>query len=210
MEKKKSKPEIDERAVKVDIECLEKGAVAATDIYNSYGTVIVRKNRVIEGKHILQMRMSNVREIDIVPLEKMEIPKKLTVNNYPGHLDKLKNTRVLIVDDSKSACILMKTIIEEAGLEVAGTAENNHDALRLVKELKPTCVTLDISMPGEDGIHIIGPILSENPETKIIMVSSLSYEDVIVESLEKGAVQFISKPFDHEEFKRVLIETIIK
>ncbi|MFC1474943.1 response regulator [bacterium] len=208
--KKKKEEKIDERAVKMDIECIEKGMIAAIDIYNDYGTVIVRKQRTIEGKHILQMRLADIREIDVIPPEKDELPSKLHISNYPEHKDKLEAARILIVDDSKSARLLMKMLIEAAGLKVVGAAGNNEDAFQRFEKLKPTCVTLDISMPGEDGTQIIKPMLAVNPDTRIIMVSSLNYEDIIVESYELGAEQFISKPFDHEEFKKKLIESIIK
>ncbi len=70
---------------------------------------------------------------------------------------------------------------------------------------------MDIIMPGMDGLETARTILEAHPEAKIVMVSSLAYDDTINESKEIGAKDFIFKPFDKEQilstFDRVLSES---
>lgn len=201
-------------AIMIDIELLRKGMICAKDVMNAYGTPIIRKGRELEGKHILQMRMSNISEVCVFgEQEKKETASDsefVHVSHYPGHEAKLAAATVLIVDDSKAARMLIRELLEDAGLKVVGAAKDVPEAIERTKTLNPTCVTLDISMPGEEGTAAIAPMLSHNPKIKIVMVSSLGYKDRIMESLRLGASKFITKPFDHEDFKRVIISAIIE
>lgn len=205
--------------IRVDIERMQKGMTAAKDVNNVYGTAIVRKGRVIEGKHILQMRIANIKEIDVFPEnyrageeddddEVVEI-HSVHKSHYPGQEGKLESAGILIVDDSRAARMLLKDLLEDAGLRVVGAAKDVDEALERAEKARPDCVTLDISMPGKEGTEAIQPLLKMNPAVKIVMVSSLGYEDRIVEALKLGAVKFVTKPFDHEEFKRTIIDVIL-
>ncbi|MFC1474942.1 response regulator, partial [bacterium] len=145
-----------------------------------------------------------------MPFEKEEaLEGKIHINDFPEHIEKLKDAKFMIVDDSRSVRMVLKIILEEMGLKVVGAAGNVTEAVERAKKLRPNFITLDISMPGGEGTQAIRPILSDLPDAKIIMVSTLGYQDRIVEALELGAVQFVSKPFDREHIKRVLVNTII-
>lgn len=200
---------------RIDIERLRKGMMAAADVNNIYGTAIIRKGRIIEGKHILQMRIANIKEIDVIVEKKEEEAapesewKSVHISDYPGNESKLESAGVMIVDDSRAARMLLKELLEDAGLKVVGAAKDVDEALERAANLKPDCITLDISMPGKEGTEAIKPLLQMNPGVKIVMVSSLGYEDRMVEALKLGAVKFVTKPFDHEELKRVVITSII-
>lgn len=200
---------------RIDIERLRKGMMAATDVNNNYGTAIIRKGRIIEGKHILQMRIANIKEIDVIVEKKEEVAapedtwKSVHISDYPGHEARLGAAGVLIVDDSRAARMLLKELIEDAGLKVVGAAKDVDEALERAEKARPDCITMDISMPGKEGTEAIQPLLKMNPNVKIVMVSSLGYEDRMVEALKLGAVKFVTKPFDHEELKRVVISAII-
>lgn len=200
-----------ENFIEVELESVQKGMKAAEDVYNNYGTIVIRKSRPIQSKHLAQLKLAGVAKIKVVPPDEDEIRKKpLHIRDFPEYAEKFKNARFMIVDDSRTVRLVMKAIIEEMGLKVVGAANNVTDAIDRAVKLKPNYVTLDISMPGGDGTMAIRPILNELPDARIIMVSTLGYQDRIVEALEMGAVQFISKPFDREHLKQVLINTIIK
>lgn len=114
--------------------------------------------------------------------------------------------KVLVVDDSAfMRKIITETISEIAGLEIVGTARNGRDALKAIPALKPDIVTLDIEMPGLNGLETL-EIIKQEFHIPVVMMSSHSGEDNTIEALELGAMDFIEKPVDLknqiEEFKK--------
>jgi len=108
----------------------------------------------------------------------------------------MSRIRVLVVDDSA----FMRKIITDilAGspeIEVIGKARNGQEAIEKVTELRPDVVTMDIEMPGLDGLHALGYIMSECP-TPVIMLSGAESKqaDVTMTAFQYGAVDFILKP----------------
>ncbi len=105
--------------------------------------------------------------------------------------------KVLIVDDSALMRKSIKEIImTDSGLEVVGTARDGQDAIEKVQDLKPDVVTMDINMPVMDGLTSLQYILSEYPETPVLMISSLTAEGALTtfEALELGAFDYVTKP----------------
>ena len=102
---------------------------------------------------------------------------------------------VLIVDDAAFMRMMIKDILVNNGIEVAGEAENGTAAVSLYKELKPDLVTMDITMPELDGLGAIGYIMSEAPRP-IVVVSALAARDSAeaIRALELGAVDLVQKP----------------
>lgn len=108
----------------------------------------------------------------------------------------MKQTRVLVVDDSAFMRQVISNILNEDNLiKVVGTARNGQDALQKIKILQPDLVTLDIEMPIMDGLTTLTKIMETNP-LPVIMVSSHTSKgaDATLKALEKGAVDFIAKP----------------
>jgi len=108
----------------------------------------------------------------------------------------MKQKRLLIVDDSP---LVRKTILDlfadEESVQVVGQAENGIEALYLVSQLKPDVITMDISMPGMDGLSALKHIMIKEP-TPVVMLSSLTKEGAAItfDALRFGAVDIISKP----------------
>ncbi|WP_414839029.1 protein-glutamate methylesterase/protein-glutamine glutaminase [Carnobacterium sp. TMP28] len=104
--------------------------------------------------------------------------------------------KVLVVDDSAfMRKIITEMISDIAGLTVVGTARNGHDALKSIPLLKPDIVTLDIEMPGLNGLETLERIKKEF-DIPVVMMSSHSGEAITIEALELGAMDFIEKPVD--------------
>lgn len=105
--------------------------------------------------------------------------------------------KVLIVDDSKLMATLLSSIIEkQTDLTVVGHAENGEEAAILAKKLEPDVITMDVDMPGIDGIEATRIIMSETP-TPVVIVSSLLETDRVkttFRALEEGAVAVLAKP----------------
>jgi two-component system chemotaxis response regulator CheY len=103
--------------------------------------------------------------------------------------------RVLIVDDAVVMRMMLKDILARGGFEIAGEAPNGPEAIEKYRRLRPDLVTMDIVMPGMDGIAAAKQIIATDPEAKIIMCTSMGQEALAKEALEAGAKATITKPF---------------
>jgi len=105
---------------------------------------------------------------------------------------------VLIADDAAFMRTMIKNILTEAGYEVVGEAENGAGAVAKHRELKPDLTTMDITMPGMDGLAALREIRDHDPEARVVMCTALGRPSMVVESIKAGACAFIVKPFQPE------------
>lgn len=103
---------------------------------------------------------------------------------------------LLVVDDSDFARAQISSLLKEKGFNVVGEASGAEEALKLIKELKPHLVLADIVMPNVSGIELAEKITNNFPNVGVIMVSSLAHEQVVLEAIAAGAVDFVRKPID--------------
>ncbi len=123
--------------------------------------------------------------------------------------------RVLIADDSPFLCRVLGSLLHQTpGFQVVGLAHDGLRAVELAKKLKPDVITLDIEMPGLDGIDALQSIMRDVP-TPVIMVSGISSEaaDVTLRAMQLGAVDFILKytpgiDTDPTELRREIISKV--
>ena len=108
----------------------------------------------------------------------------------------MEQVTFLIVDDAIFMRTVIKKILTDANFTVLGEAGNGLQAIEMAKQLQPDIMTLDITMPELDGIGAIEKILEVSPNTKIIMCSAVGQHHKVVESIQKGAKDFIVKPFE--------------
>lgn len=106
--------------------------------------------------------------------------------------------RVLVVDDAAFMRISLKNILEKAGYEVVGEAENGAVAIKKYKELSPDIVTMDITMPEMDGVQALKEIKKEDANAKVIMISAMGQESYVKDAVLAGAKGFIIKPWKEE------------
>lgn len=116
--------------------------------------------------------------------------------------------RVMVVDDSRIQEVQIRKMLEGSGYEVVCYCRNGEEALAQYGDVKPDVVTMDIIMPGMDGLETAQAILEEYPEAKIIMVSSLAYDDTFEEANAIGAKAFLDKPFDEEKLLAALDQAL--
>jgi len=105
--------------------------------------------------------------------------------------------RVVVVDDQAFMRIALRRMIEAEGdIAVIGEARDGHQALELAQRLKPDAITMDVEMPGLDGIEACGRIMREvSPPPAIVMVSAHTQKGAAdtIEAMRRGAVDFVSK-----------------
>jgi len=96
-------------------------------------------------------------------------------------------------------------MIEEVeGYKVVGEGSNGYDAIELAKIYKPDIMTLDITMPDLDGIKAIEGVLKVSPQTKIIMVSAMGQQSMVIEAIKLGAKDFVVKPFEKDRVMQAI------
>ncbi len=106
-------------------------------------------------------------------------------------------TTFVITDDAIFMRTLLRKIIEQAEeYEVVGEASNGREAIEAARKYKPDILTLDITMPEMDGIQAIPEILRLSPNTRIIMVSAMGQQSMVIEAIKQGAKDFVVKPFE--------------
>jgi two-component system, chemotaxis family, chemotaxis protein CheY len=106
-------------------------------------------------------------------------------------MDKLK---VLVVDDSLVAAQLAKQALESLGHKVVSIARNGKEAIEIYASCKPDLVTMDITMPGVDGIEATALLIADHPEARVIMVTSHAQQGMVANALKAGARGYILKP----------------
>ncbi|TCO69547.1 sporulation transcription factor Spo0A [Marinisporobacter balticus] len=110
----------------------------------------------------------------------------------------MEKIKVLIIDDNKEACEILKEIISrQEDMEVVGIANNGKEAIQMIIEVEPDIMLLDIIMPHLDGLGVLGKLNKSRP--KIMVISSSGQDNVTREAIRLGADYFLIKPIDINE-----------
>lgn len=116
--------------------------------------------------------------------------------------------KILIADDATFMRMMLKDILSHAGFINLIEAKNGREAINLFKVEKPELILLDVTMPDMDGLKALEEIKDVNPDVKIIMCSSMGQEELVSECFEKGADDFIMKPFKPERVVQAVSQFI--
>lgn len=112
--------------------------------------------------------------------------------------------RYLIVDDSVFARKNMAHMIQAFGGQIVAEAGDGCTALTEYGRTRPDVVLMDITMPRMEGIQAVEQIVGDHPEARIVMVSSVGYQENIIAALQKGARHFVQKPVKAEVLYEVI------
>jgi two-component system, chemotaxis family, chemotaxis protein CheY len=102
--------------------------------------------------------------------------------------------RYLVVDDSVFARRNLARMVESFGGVMAGEAGDGFTAITEYNRTLPDIVLMDITMPQMEGIEAVERIVRQHPDARIVMVSSVGYQENILAALQKGARHFVQKP----------------
>jgi two-component system, chemotaxis family, chemotaxis protein CheY len=112
--------------------------------------------------------------------------------------------RYLVVDDSVFARKNLARMIETFGGQLAGEAGDGVSAIAEYDRTKPDIVLMDITMPQMEGIEAAEKIVQKHPDARVVMVSSVGYQENIVAALQRGARHFVQKPVKPEVLYEVI------
>lgn len=112
---------------------------------------------------------------------------------------------VLVVDDAAFMRMMIRDILAKEGY-VIHEAVNGRDAVEKYAEIHPDLVTMDITMPEMSGLDALREIRGTDPSARVLIVSAMGQQRMIVEALESGAMDFLVKPFQPTK----VLETVKK
>ena len=112
--------------------------------------------------------------------------------------------KFLIVDDAVFMRTILRANLTQAGHEIVAEASNGVEAVEAFKQTHPDIVTLDITMPQMDGLEALKQIMSIDPTAKVIMVSAMGQQVMVIDAIKSGAKDFIVKPFQAERVLEVV------
>ena len=125
----------------------------------------------------------------------------------------MNKRRIMVVDDSRVVYAEMNKMLQDSEIEIVAFCRTGEEALEQYEAVKPELVTLDIILPGMDGMETCKELRSRWPDANILMVSSMAYEDMINTAAALGAKSFLFKPFTKEsllENLRGALKTVSK
>ena len=111
-----------------------------------------------------------------------------------------KKENIFVIDDDKSIRWILDKALKKAGFEVT-CFESADSVLTNIQKREPSVIISDVRMPGKSGIEMLENVKREYPKIPIIIMTAFSDLDTTVNSLQKGAYDYITKPFD-------IVETI--
>lgn len=111
--------------------------------------------------------------------------------------------RILVVDDSRLACVALRQVLERAGHEIF-VANSAPKGLQMAAEIGPDCITSDILMPGMDGRALLEALRNQGIDTPVVIVTADIQETTRAECLRRGAYAVIDKPLKGQELLKAI------
>lgn len=105
--------------------------------------------------------------------------------------------KILIVDDAEFLRVRISKMLAGDGFEVC-EAENGLKAIEAYKAVHPDLVLMDVTMPEMDGLTALKEIRKVDPHARVIMLTALGQESVVLEAVKSGARDFVVKPFERD------------
>jgi two-component system chemotaxis response regulator CheY len=127
----------------------------------------------------------------------------MEVRTVPG-----TSGRLLIVDDSSTVRrSIERHILSERVTEIYQAA-NGREAMELFERYRPEFVTMDLTMPEMDGLTCISKMMTLKPDTRLMVISALGDAETAIEAVERGANEYVVKPFSAEDLNLALANLV--
>ena len=111
---------------------------------------------------------------------------------------------VLIVDDIAFVRKTLSEILTKAHYQIIGEASDGAEAVKLYARLQPDVVTMDVVMPQMSGIDATRKIIKADKNAKVIIISAMGQENLVMEAINVGEKDYILKPFSTEDVLRTI------
>jgi DNA-binding NtrC family response regulator len=115
--------------------------------------------------------------------------------------------KILIVDDEVNMRLVLQAMLKKEGYEVV-SASDGLEAMEILQATSIDVVVTDLKMPRLDGMGLLGRMIREYPSTPVIIITAYGTVATAVDALKKGALDYISKPFEQDDLKNVIQKAI--
>jgi two-component system chemotaxis response regulator CheY len=112
--------------------------------------------------------------------------------------------KVLVVDDVAFVRKTLSDLLTQAGYQVVGEATDGTDAVAKYMQLRPDLVTMDVVMPQMSGIEATKKIIKLDKDARVIIISAMGQENLVMEAINVGAKDYVLKPFSAQEVLKTL------
>lgn len=112
--------------------------------------------------------------------------------------------KLLVVDDSEAFRKVMIELLVRVGFHDTAEAKDYEEGMQVFRKERPEIIFVDMILPGKSGVELTKSMLSVDPESKIIAMSSIINKKMIREALEAGAKDFLLKPTNEIALNAVL------
>ena len=119
-----------------------------------------------------------------------------------------RKLKVVIADDEFHMRAYVAGLLAGLNVEIAGQASNGNEALALFREKKPDLLLMDINMPEKTGEDALKEIMAEFPDAHVIMLTSVTENEVVDHCIELGAANYIRKDSPAREIKTLISEAL--
>lgn len=111
--------------------------------------------------------------------------------------------RVLLVDDHPMMREALRVVLEiEPAMQVVAEAADGQQAIQYALALQPDVIVLDLYLPVKDGVEVIAEILTQQPQARILAITSSTSDERVVAAIQAGAIGYLLKDASREEFLR--------
>jgi DNA-binding NarL/FixJ family response regulator len=129
----------------------------------------------------------------------------LHIHAEHGGYDGSMPVSVVVVDDQLLVRAGFRALLgSDPDIEVVGEASNGLEALDIVRETKPSVVLMDVRMPEMDGLEATRRLLADNPDTRVLILTTFDLDEYVYEGLQAGASGFVLKDIDPAELIRAV------
>jgi len=115
--------------------------------------------------------------------------------------------RILVVDDEINMQVVLRAMLKKEGYEVL-TARDGLEALKVLAATEVDVVVTDLKMPRLDGMGLLERVMEDYPSTPVIMITAHGTVATAVDALKKGAFDYVTKPFEQDELKNVVLKAV--
>ncbi len=111
--------------------------------------------------------------------------------------------KILIADDAQFIRMRLAKLLASHGFEII-EAKDGEEAVKMYREMNPDAVIMDMAMPRKNGMVALHEIRSTDPEAKVIMLTALGQQAIILRAVQAGAKDFLVKPYDADRLLKSL------
>lgn len=120
----------------------------------------------------------------------------------------MKKLRTLLIDDHTLFRVGLEGLLASRGIEIVASVPSGWDAQRLVDELKPDVILLDMRMPGINGLDVLSMLRAKNESLPIVMLTTSTDENDLLKSLRSGAQGYLLKDMEPDELVLALRDIV--